>query len=109
MFTDLHKYEDRAFFDSNPYLYIYLPDRTLKYQIFAAVPFDDRYLLGSYNFAEAEDFQAYLDELRNSLEGNVNPDVEVTQENSILTLSTCIADSPEQRWLVNATLIEQKE
>lgn len=109
MFTDLHKYEDRAFFDSNPYVYIYLPDRTLKYQVFAAVPFDDRYLLGSYNFTVQEDFQSYLDELRSSLEGNVNQDLEVTMESTILTLSTCIADSPEQRWLVNATLIEIDE
>lgn len=109
MFTDLHKYEDKAFFDSNPYIYIYLPDRTLKYQIFAAVRFDDRYILGNYNFLEAEDFQSYLDELRSSIDGNVNPDVEVTQQSSILSLSTCIADAPENRWLVNATLVEQEQ
>lgn len=109
MFADLHKYEDKAFFDSNPYIYIYLPDRTLKYQIFAAVRFDDRYILGNYNFLEAEDFQSYLDELRSSIDGNVNPDVEVTQQSSILSLSTCIADAPENRWLVNATLVEQEQ
>ena len=28
MFADLHKYEDRSFFDANPYIYIYLPKRT---------------------------------------------------------------------------------
>lgn len=105
MFTDLHKYEDKAFFDSNPYIYIYLPDRTLKYQVFAAVSFDDRYILGNYNFTDIEDFQSYLDELKSSIDGNVNLDVEVTQQSSILTLSTCIADAPEQRWLVNATLV----
>lgn len=109
MFTDLHKYEDKEFFDSNPYIYIYLPDRTLKYQVFAAVSFDDRYILGNYNFTDIEDFQSYLDELRSSIDGNVDPDVEVTQQSSILTLSTCIADAPEQRWLVNATLIEQEQ
>ena len=109
MFTDLHKYEDKEFFDSYPYIYIYLPDRTLKYQIFAAVRFDDRYILGNYNFLEAEDFQNYLDELRSSIDGNVNPDVEVTQQSSILSLSTCIADAPENRWLVNATLVEQEQ
>ena len=108
MFTDLHKYEDKAFFDSNPYIYIYLPDRTLKYQVFAAVRFDDRYILGNYNFTDAEDFQSYLDEIRSSIDGNVNPDVEVTQQSSILTLSTCIAEASDQRWLVNATLIGQE-
>ncbi len=106
MFTDLHKYEDKVFFDSHPYFYIYLPDRMLKYQVFAAVAFDDRYILGNYNFRDPDDFQKYLDELRSSIEGNVNPNVAVAPESTILTLSTCIADSPNQRWLVNATLVE---
>lgn len=109
MFTDLHKYSDKEFFDSHPYFYIYLPDRTLKYQVFAAVAFDDRYILGNYNFLDIDDFQKYLGELKSSIEGNVNPDVEVTQESTIVTLSTCIADYPDQRWLVNATLAEQEQ
>ncbi len=108
MFTDLHKYTDKTFFDQNPYIYIYLPDRTLKYQIFAAVAFDDRYILGNYNFQDKEDFQKYLDELRSSIDGNVNNDVQVTQESTILTLSTCIGEYPEQRWLVNATLVDEE-
>lgn len=109
MFADLHKYTDKAFFDSNPYIYIYLPDKTLKYQIFAAVAFDDRYILGSYNFLDKDDFQKYLDELRSSIDGNVNSDIEVTQDSKILTLSTCIGEYPEQRWIVNATLVSQEE
>ena len=104
MFANLHMYEDRAFFDSNPYIYIYLPNnQALKYRIFAAVKFDDRYILGNYNFLEPADFQKYLDELRGSLEGHVNLEVEVTQQKGIITLSTCIADEPNNRWLVNAT------
>lgn len=103
MFADLHKYEDRSFFDSNPYVYIYLPDHAMRYRIFAATPFDDRYLLGSYNFSSQNDFEEYLDELRGSINGNVNIDVPVSQDTGILTLSTCIADSPNERLLVNAT------
>ncbi len=103
MFANLHKYEEQEFFNNNPYVYIYLPDRTLKYRVFAAVAFDDRYLMGNYNFYEQDYFQKYLDELRSSIDGHVNMDVNVTFETGILTLSTCIADSPNQRWLVNAT------
>ena len=103
MFADLHKFEDKAFFDANPYVYIYTPDRTLKYHIFSATPFDDRYLLGSYNFSSQVDFEKYLDELRSSINGNVNMGVNVLQQTGILTLSTCIADSPNERFLVNAT------
>ena len=103
MFADLHKFEDKAFFDANPYVYIYTPDRTLKYHIFSATPFDDRYILGKYNFTSQVDFEKYLDELRSSINANVNMDVNVLQQTGILTLSTCIADSPNERFLVNAT------
>ena len=106
MFSELHSYTDREFFDSYPYIYIYTPDQTLKYQIFAAVAFDDRYILGSYNFMDVDDFQKYLDELRSSIDGNVNQDVEVTQDTKILTLSTCISEYPDQRWLVNGSLAD---
>ena len=103
MFAGLHQYEDRTFFDSNSYIYIYLPDQTFKYRIFAATPFDDRYLLGNYNYNSPLDFGEYLDELRGSINGQVNMDVPVSQDTGILTLSTCIADSPNERFLVNAT------
>ena len=103
MFANLHLYEDQAFFDANPYIYIYMPNQALKYRIFATVVFDDRYILGNYNFLDPEDFQMYLDELRSSINGHVNNDVNVTQESGILTLSTCIATSPNERWMVNAT------
>ena len=104
MFADLHKYEDKAFFDANPYIYIYMPEKTLKYHIFSATPFDDRYLLGSYNFSAQMEFEEYLDDLRSTINGNVNMDVNVSLQTGILTLSTCIADSANERFLVNATL-----
>ncbi len=103
MFADLHKYEDQDFFDNHPYVYIYLPDQTIKYKIFAAVAFDDRYLMDNYNFSDSGDFQKYLDELRSSISGHVNMDVNVTKETGILTLSTCISSAPNQRWMINAT------
>ncbi len=103
MFANLHLYEDKAFFDENPYVYIYMPNQTLKYRVFAAVVFDDRYILGSYSFVDSADFQKYLDELKSSINGHVNTDINVTQDTGILTLSTCIADSPNERWMVNAT------
>lgn len=103
MFAGLHQYEDKAFFDANPYIYIYLPEQTLKYHIFSATPFDDRYILGNYTFSSQADFEEYLDSLRSSINGFVNQEVNVSQGTGILTLSTCIADSPNERLLVSAT------
>lgn len=106
MFTELHKYTDKTFFDSNPYIYIYTPDRTLKYRIFAAVAFDDRYILDNYNYYVEEQFQKYVDDIRSSIDGNINWDVEVVRGNTVVVLSTCISEYPNQRWLVNGTLEE---
>lgn len=106
MFSELHNYTDKEFFDSNPYIYIYCPNYTLKYQIFSAVAFDDRYILGSYNFQDTDDFQKYVDELRSAIDGNVNNEVQVSQDTTVLTLSTCISEYPDQRWLVSGTIVD---
>ena len=106
MFSELKKYRDRTFFDQNPYIYIYLPTARLKYQIFATVAFDDRYILGQYNFSNEEDFNGYVSELKSCLDGNVNHDLEIHER--IITLSTCIDEFPDQRWLVNAVLVDEE-
>lgn len=106
MFSELKKFRDKEFFDANPYIYIYFPGGRLKYQVFAAVAFDDRYILGSYAFQLTEDLETYITELKSCMDGNINPDVAI--DDRIITLSTCIDESPNQRWLVNAVLVEEE-
>lgn len=110
MFTQLHKYSDRAFFDANQYVYIYLPDKTFKYQIFAAVAFDDRYILGSYSFDMQEDFMNYVEEVKATKDltyaCNVNETLSPQFGDKVLSMSTCITEAPEKRWIVNAVLVE---
>ena len=45
MFQNLHLFEDRAFMEEHPTFEIYLPDKILTYQVFAAYNYDDRHLL----------------------------------------------------------------
>lgn len=108
MFTDLHKYEDPAFLEQQPYIYIYTPDKTIKYRIFSAITFDDRYILDSYDFNSAEEFQNYYDELVSTVGAVSNREISVTQDSKILTLSTCVGVGSDQRWLVSATEVEEK-
>lgn len=108
MFSELKKYNEKEFFDENPYVYIYLPDGTRKkFQIFAAVAFDDRYLIMSYAFTYDQDFNRFISDLKACEVGNVNNDVKVEFGSPVITLSTCIDEYPEQRWLVNAVLVEE--
>lgn len=54
MFHDLHNYEDESFLPDHSYVYIYTPDRVLRYRIFTAYRYDDRHLLYSFDYATEE-------------------------------------------------------
>ena len=58
MFDGLHQYMDRDFFDQNKEVIIYMPDKILHYQIFAAYLYDNRHLLQSFNFDNKDIYQA---------------------------------------------------
>lgn len=110
MFSQLHKYEDEAFFKGHPYFYIYQPGRTFKYHIFAAVAFDDRYILGDYgSFKEDAEFSRYVSDLKAQMTGHINGTVNVQPEGHVVSLSTCIAGHPNQRWIVSGLLIDVLE
>lgn len=108
MFAGLHKYEDKEFLEENPYVYIYLPDRTLKYQIFAAVVFDDRHIMHNFRYDTPEGRKGFLSEIEGvrTMESTYDDSVEVGVDSNIITLATCIGGQPDNRWLVEAVLIE---
>lgn len=108
MFSELKKYQENDFLGENPYIYIYLPDGTVKkFQIFAAVAFDDRYLIKSYAFDYDKDFDKFISDLKACEVGNIDETVNVEFGSPVITLSTCIDEYPEQRWLVNAVLVNE--
>lgn len=107
MFSELKNYKEREFFDENPYIYVYYPEGRKKFQIFAAVAFDDRYLVMSYAFTYDKDFEQYISDLKSCMEGNVDEDLDVKFGDTVITLSTCIDEFPDQRWLVNAVLVDE--
>lgn len=108
MFTDLHKYEDGAFMESDPYIYVYTPEETIKYQVFSCVNFDDRYLPASFDFNNPESFQNYIDELKNTAGAVTNPGVVVTPDTKVLTLSTCVGLNSDRRLLVSGAQIAKE-
>lgn len=111
MFSQLHKYRDKAFFEENDKVYIYTPEKELTYTIFAAYLFDDRHLMYSFDFADREVYASYLDMVLNmrSLDANLREDVSVTAEDKIITLETCARNQPDKRLLVQAVLTQDSE
>lgn len=99
MFHDLSKYEDKAFWEANPYFYIYTPDgREITYHIYSAgvvLDTSDTYLT---EFASDEDYQAFLDMTKEVAAYDTG--IEVDVQDQIVTLSTCTKASNHDRFVV---------
>lgn len=109
MFAGLHQYEDYQFFEENPYIYIYTEDSVLVYQIFAAYEYSDLDLVQLYMLGGEAAYTEYLNSIY-SLDGmnnNFNTEIEVTVEDKVLTLATCISNKPTNRYLVQGVLVAE--
>ncbi len=106
MFASLHSFEDRDFFEQNRLIIIETPERTLTYEIFAAVSFSDDLIPYEYDFSIPDGLQRYLEDIKAS-DGNIREDMKVTESDRILTLSTCYPDEETRRLLIEAVLISE--
>lgn len=107
MFGCLHEFENRDFFDENHMVIIYTQDYTFTYEIFAEVSFSDALITYEYDFSNLEEVRRYLDDVR-KCDGYFNDNVEVTENDNILTLSTCFDNQDSKRFLVVAVLTEKR-
>ena len=60
VFVHLADYGDEAFFDRNPYFYVYTRDSVREYQVFAAYTAAEEDILAVHNFADFEEFSGYV-------------------------------------------------
>ncbi len=108
MFRTLHNFEDAAFFAENQYFYIYTEDGKLTYRIFAAYQSDNSLILNKYHdFEDRDVFADYLSDIMSQTGSNcnINRGVNVTADDKIVTLSTCIGNA-SYRYLVQGVLVE---
>ena len=89
---------------------IYLPDRELHYQVFGESEFSDMHIPNHFKrFRDKTDILRFLDELKayHTMTRQFDENVEITEDDKILILSTCLAINDDQRFLVLAKLIEE--
>lgn len=113
MFTTLHYFNKKDFFDKHPYFYIYTADRRLTYQVISAFKYDDRHIMNSFNFpdeAELTEFQQMLQNPNSSLK-NVRKelDTKINPKSKIVILSTCITNQKSSRYLVCGVLVKDEK
>lgn len=106
MFRHLQDYEEKSFWEENPYFYIYTPDgKEITYQIYSYAVVDatsDVYLT---SFADDGAYQEFLDMTKEA--SAYDTGVEVDAEDTIVTLSTCTSASDDHRIIVQG--VKEKE
>ncbi len=110
MFHELRNYMDAQYLKTHQDIVIYTRGQKRVYRVFAAVVYDDRLIPAAFDFMKEEERQAFLEsvyasrDMRNQFADNV----EVTAEDRILTLSTCLKSESRNRFLVEAVLISEE-
>lgn len=111
MFKELRRYEDLGFLNSYGYFYIYTEDKAYTYEIFNACVFNDRHLLYQYNFSDKGGFKNFLSDLQavRGMTSHYKSEVEVNEDDRLMTLSTCVTADGPQRWLVVGVLRNEEK
>ena len=109
MFGKLDKYRDPSYMKEHNTIVIYTAEHIYTYKVFAAITYDNRHLMYSFDFNQESGLQAFLDSIRkvNNLNTYIDETIEVTSSDKIITLSTCNGNK-KQRFLVEAVLIDEQ-
>lgn len=96
-------YRDDTLCELKPYVYVYLEEEVLKYQIFSyyiTTDTSDSYM----NFGTEEEYKAYVDKVISR--SSYKTDLDMSAGNPLLSLSTCSGPSDgNQRFLVHCVLV----
>ena len=97
-------YSNRERFDRYKAIYVQLPEQELRYEIFAALPYDSRHILYNYDFSNRRVYQAFFQAILSTrtISANVDADCDLSEQPHILILSTCLRGDRSQRYLVMA-------
>ncbi len=104
MFKHLHKFADADFFEEHETVMIYTEDAIHEYRIYAAVAYDNRHIMYSFEQSNAEDRAAFIDSLHaaRNMKNQYREDMEIDAESKLIVMSTCITGQPDKRWIVVA-------
>lgn len=111
MFHNVRYFAEREYFDEHEELYIYMPGKILKYQIINCYVYDDRHLLAAFDLSDEAVHEEYLEDIMRprSMYTMIREGVELSTEDKLITLSTCVANQPNNRRLLQAVLVEEIE
>ena len=106
MFSSITKYKDINYYNKHKNMYLMTPDNNFRLEVFSAyiTPADsDTYMRG---FGEDEEFTNYIKKITDlSL---IKTDVNVTNKDNIISLSTCSYEYENARFIVHCKAVKIK-
>ncbi|MDD3228837.1 MAG: class B sortase [Oscillospiraceae bacterium] len=89
---------------------IYLPERELHFEVFAAVPYGNCHILHNYDFSDRRTFRLFFDGILSvrAIEAVFSEDTLVQSGDQVLILSTCLVGNRTNRFLVCAKYSNQE-
>lgn len=108
MFGNLQEFfTDR--FDELDEIVIYRPEEELHYRVFAAVPYDNRHILYSYDFTNPATYNNFVSDVTaiRAIGASIREDATPRNGENIIVLSTCLRENRTNRFLVLAAKYEK--
>lgn len=108
MFGNMQEeFMDDEFWDTDPVIEIYLPDRVLKYQVFAAVPYGHYHILHYHDFDDEDVFEDFFDDIMDThaMEARLHEEYAPEYGDKVIVLSTCLIGNNYNRFTVMAKLV----
>ncbi len=104
-FTPLLNYKNEDFFKEHKYVEFATLNGSYKFEVFSAYSTSTDFYYIDTTFRNLDEFGNYIKSLKEKSEYETN--VEITREDTILTLSTCDYDIADGRYVVHAKLINE--
>lgn len=100
-------FTDDDFWDTDPVITIYLPDRELRYQVFAAVPYGHSHILYYNDFDDEDVYEEFFDDIMStySIEARFHEEYAPEYGDRVIILSTCLIGNNYNRYVVMGKLV----
>ena len=100
-------FTDDEFWGAEPVIEIYLPDRVLKYAVFASVPYESGHILDNRDFNDEDVFTVFFDDIMatGSKDARFHKQYAPEKGDKVIALSTCLNGNRNKRFVVLGKLV----
>lgn len=104
MFKHLHKFAEKDFFSEHDTVMIYTENEIHEYRVYAAVAYDNRHIMYSFDKTNPKERDAFIRSLHETggTKNQFREGMEIDSESKLIVMSTCITGQPDKRWIVVA-------